>query len=297
MKDDRRYVFVGNREFVLRQMIKMGLNVVKVWVIKDSYLERTLEKEGFIEYEVVSEKKRLLQGLNEIDFDILISNGCIYILPISELKQTIMNKDALFINIHPSKLPDLRGMDPLNGACLFNRDSGATCHYMDDGIDTGKKIAQIQIPMTDDIDTLLLFQLAFIAEKEVFVQAHERNFKEQIEKEERKNTIYYSIDPKDMLINFDNGFDYILRQVRAFGYRSKGIKFSIENTVFKAFTANEITNPYVVNYFDNIPERVIGLAFEDSVVFKYEARLLRLNKIENPTNIDLLGKEVKTPDL
>ena len=99
------------------------------------------------------------------------------------------------------------------------------------------------------------------------------------------------------MINFDNGFDYILRQVRAFGYRSKGLRFSVEDTVFKAFTASEITNPYVVQYFADIPERVIGLVFEDSVVFKFEDRLLRLNKIENPMNIGLLGKKINTPDL
>ena len=97
MQDKRKYVFVGNREFVLRQMIDMGLNVVKAWVIAGSYLERTLEKEKFVEYEVVSNKQQLLQGLNEIDFDILISNGCVYILPISALKQTIQNKNALFL--------------------------------------------------------------------------------------------------------------------------------------------------------------------------------------------------------
>lgn len=297
MQDKRKYVFVGNREFVLRQMIDMGLNVVKAWVIAGSYLERTLEKEKFVEYEVVSNKQQLLQGLNEIDFDILISNGCVYILPISALKQTIQNKNALFINIHPSVLPSLRGKDPLNGACLFDLDSGATCHYMDDGIDTGKIISQVQIPMTEDIDTVLLFQLSFVAEKQVFVKAHERNFKEQEENAKEKVSSYYSIDPKDMLISFDKGFDYILRQARAFGYRSKGLKFDVEGTVFKAFSASEITNSYVISFFNSIPERIIGLAFEDSIVFKYEDRLIRLNKIENPLNIDMLGKEIKAPAL
>lgn len=297
MKDNRKYVFVGNREFVLRQMVEMGLDVVKVWATKDSYLERTLKDEKFVEYEIVPEKEQLLQELKEMDFDILISNGCSYIFPISKLKQTIKNKKALFINIHPSKLPELRGRDPLNGACLFNRDSGATCHYMDDGIDTGKKIAQVTIPMTDDIDTVLLFQLSFIAEKDVFIKAYERDFKEQEDADREVASSYYSIAPEDMMINFDNGFDYILRQVRAFGYRSKGLRFSVEDTVFKTFTASEITNPYVVQYFADIPERVIGLVFEDSVVFKFEDRLLRLNKIENPMNIGLLGKKIITPEL
>lgn len=297
MKDSRRYVFVGNREFVLREMVRMGLNVIKAWVIKDSYLERTLEKEAFVEYEVITNKEQLLSGINNTDFDILISNGCPHILPISKLKGQPLTKDALFINIHPSILPDLRGKDPLNGACLFNRDSGATCHYMDDGIDTGKKISQVRIPMTDDIDTVLLFQLSFIAEKDVFVMAYERNFKESEEIIQVDDPIYYTIDPKDMIINFDNGFDHILRQARAFGYWSKGLKFSVENTVFKAFSANEITNPYVVGYFKDIPERTIGLVFEDSLIFKYEDRLMRLNKIENLMKNEILGKKISSPDL
>jgi methionyl-tRNA formyltransferase len=82
----------------------------------------------------------------------------------------------IFINIHPSLLPDLKGKHPINGAILFDRKHGVTCHHMDDGIDTGSVIANIEIPITDDLDLGLLYQLSFIAEGEVFEKAHSLKF-------------------------------------------------------------------------------------------------------------------------
>ena len=41
------------------------------------------------------------------DYDILVSNGCPYILPLNELKK------AKYVNVHPSLLPNLKGIDPV----------------------------------------------------------------------------------------------------------------------------------------------------------------------------------------
>ena len=101
--DTKKYVFVGNREYVLRRMIDMGLNIQAVFVMENSFLQHRLEKMHFIDYTVVAKKKRLLELLSSVDYDVLVSNGCKYILPINEMK------DALYINIHPSHLPDLKG--------------------------------------------------------------------------------------------------------------------------------------------------------------------------------------------
>lgn len=278
--DNREYVFVGNREYVLREMIKQKLKIVAVLVMKNSFLEKCLKKEQFIEYKVVHNKAELIDEITNTKFDILISNGNKYILPISELKK------ANYINIHPSFLPDLKGMDPVNGACLFKRSGGAACHLMDNGIDTGEIISRVEIPMTEDLDAALLYQLCFKAEVKAYYKAYERNFQIMKPQPDLINTIYYSMQPKDWLIDFNKGFDFILRQVKAFGYKSHGIYFSCNKLNYKFFRASEITNPFVVLEFSNKSDLEILLAYEDSVVFKFEGRILKFDGIGNRIDLE-----------
>ena len=86
--------------------------------------------------------------LEDTEFDVLVSAGCPYILPITRLQGA---SHKIFINLHGSLLPDLRGENPVQGAILKNRRHGASCHLMDDGIDTGAVIAQRAIDITDDL--------------------------------------------------------------------------------------------------------------------------------------------------
>ena len=104
---DLKYVFTGNREYVLREMIRQGLSINRVWVMENSFLHRRLLEDRFIDYIVVSSKKELIREILDADFDILVSNGCKFILPITRLKKEKGRDDIRFINIHPSFLPDL----------------------------------------------------------------------------------------------------------------------------------------------------------------------------------------------
>lgn len=63
-----------------------------------------------------------------------------------------------FINCHAGKLPNYRGRNILNWALINDeKEIGVTCHYIDDGIDTGDIIRQevFAIDDTDDYSTLL----------------------------------------------------------------------------------------------------------------------------------------------
>lgn len=275
MREIDRYVFVGNREYVLKEMIKMNLNIIDVWVMENSFLHNRLLEDKFIHYKVIKDKKELLSLIDNVSFDILISNGCKYILPISQLKQ------AKYINIHPSFLPDLKGMDPINAAILFNRDCGATCHWMDDKIDNGKIISRIKIPVTFDLDASILYQLAFKAEIQAFKEAYNRSFEPMAHQPVLKDSIYFSMHLSDRLIDFNNDFDYILRQVRAFGYNSKGLFFKCNNKNYRFFRASEIKNQFILELFEDIDDFVIGLSFENSIVFKFQKRLMRFDQIIN----------------
>ena len=279
MDKPAKYVFIGNREYVLKEMIRLRLPIQRVWVMENSFLHHRLMQDPFIDYTVAGNKKQLLEELKDTCFDILVSNGCKYILPITLLKKAKMRDDILFINVHPSYLPDLKGMDPINGACLFNRAGGATCHCMDDGIDTGTAISRIKIPMSDDIDAGLLFQLSFKAEVDAFRKAFAAGFIPQEQGETIKEPIYYTISADEMIFNGSKGVDYLLRQARAFGYKSKGVCIRIDNKNYKYFDAETIKNQYVIDFFADIPELQIGIAFERSIIFKLAGEIVRLNQL------------------
>ena len=57
-----------------------------------------------------------------------------------------------FINVHPSLLPYYRGMAPQHWPIINGeKESGITCHYVDEGTDTGNIIVQRIVPLTDDM--------------------------------------------------------------------------------------------------------------------------------------------------
>ena len=92
---NKRFIFIGNRFFVLEQMLKLNLDLVKIMAVEDSYLQKELEKRG-IDFTLIDSKQQLIEQIKQTDFDIFLANGCPYILPIVELKtknkQFILNK-------------------------------------------------------------------------------------------------------------------------------------------------------------------------------------------------------------
>lgn len=57
-----------------------------------------------------------------------------------------------FINVHPSLLPNYRGMAPQHWPIINGeRETGITVHYVDEGTDTGDIILQRHIPLIDDM--------------------------------------------------------------------------------------------------------------------------------------------------
>ena len=211
-KDKRKYFFVGARFFCAEKMLEMGLNIACFVAVKDSFLADELEKRN-IPYVSLENKKQLLHLIKETDFDVLVSNGCPYILPVSKIKK----ENQIFINLHPSLLPDLKGMSPINGAVLFERAQGATCHIMDDGIDTGEIITQTKITEKAELPVDLLYQLTFMAEADAVVKAYERNFLPVPDvRTVSDHYLYYSRKSEDQLIHKEDSIERIIRKVKAF---------------------------------------------------------------------------------
>lgn len=283
-----RCVFVGNRRFVLEKLIQKGLEI-KVFVAKGTHLEHDILSGMFegISYEVVSSKKELLSYLNSIDFDLLVSNGCPYILPIEQLP------NATYVNIHPSYLPDLKGGDPVIGAILFARNAGATCHIINESIDSGDIISQVKIPYTDDLDVTTLYQLSFLAEAEAFEAAYKLGFKAQAPQSVSSGLLYFTRNPKDMVLSISDTNELMLQKVKAFNNKSIGCSFFIENIEYKVFRAYKVVNPYLIKYAMQFKECEVVLSYEDSIVFHRNEEVIRFEVIYQKDNVSpLVGQKL-----
>lgn len=269
--NNKKYIFIGNRFYVLKKMQELGCNIVKIYAVKNSFLEKYLKKIGK-SYEVITSKKDLINQLKELEFDYLISNGCPYILPISKLKK----ENQEYINIHPSLLPDLKGKHPINGAILYSRKHGVTCHHMDDGIDTGKPIVQIEISIDDKMSLALLYQISFQMEGKVFEKAFYNNF------EEINNTLYYSRKLEDLYITQKDNIEVILKKIKAFGIKGLYAKFINKNKEYCCINANLIiSNALNILYGDTGNNKII-LIYEDYILVKYDNNFIeiQLDKID-----------------
>jgi methionyl-tRNA formyltransferase len=144
-----KYLFVGNRMAVLNEMLLMGLDVTVIPIPK--------------------QKEKLIQSITKKRYDVLVSNGCPYILPVSKMGK------HLFINIHPSLLPDLKGKSPILDAIKQNKPFGATCHIMVDEVDSGKILSQVRYE-ADRNDLNDCYRQSYKAEAKAFVLAYRKGF-------------------------------------------------------------------------------------------------------------------------
>lgn len=278
LADKKSFVFVGNRIFVLEEMLARQLHVKRIFAARGSHLDRQTKERG-IPAEIVSNKAELLAALKDIDFDFLVSNGCPYLLPIDGYA----NPNAVLVNIHPSHLPELPGKDPVPGALMFERDSGATCHRIDEGIDTGPVVAQVRIPYTADLDAGMLYQLSFWAEREAFCAALARNFLPNHIQSPKGDEIYFSRSPSDQRIDFSaDTCEQIVRKVTAFGNRSQGVVFSVGGHEFKTYAARLLYNPFLLERVKNYRKGEVIFCYDDVIVIYMNAKVLKLEQVFGP---------------
>jgi methionyl-tRNA formyltransferase len=166
----KKIIFIGNRVGVLDVCLnEQDWQVDTVLALRGSLLEQDLAARG-ISHQVFAfaDKAEIVRRLEAAEFDILVSNGCPFILPISRLSRG----DRLFINTHPSLLPQLKGPHPVNALFLQGgREFGATTHLMAEEVDAGEILAQQRVPLTPDLDAGLVYRLSFQLEAEAFRQA------------------------------------------------------------------------------------------------------------------------------
>jgi hypothetical protein len=73
-------LFIGNRFRVLEKMLEGNYEPLGIFAVRDSFLERELNSRA-IEYTRIDSKAGLVSMLKDMDYELLVSNGCPFYCP------------------------------------------------------------------------------------------------------------------------------------------------------------------------------------------------------------------------
>ena len=292
MSHQPMYLYVGNRSAVLRRLVDIGLHISGVLCPQGSWLERDALQFA-LPFASFGSKAQALELIKQSRFDVLVSCGCPYILPITALKEQFPN--AKFVNIHPSFLPDLRGADPIRGAILYRRDSGVTCHHMDDGVDTGAIISQLPIKYFDGLDARLLYSMCFKLEPIVFEAALKRNFArcESVPRELEGGPICFSAAPTEARYRQDESAEDLVARLRAYNTPGRGLEFVVKGVCYRAFGGEVMDGTAAFDRFAQAAHGEIMAVSGGQIVVKHKGSAIRLGNINPTPRIDLAGSMVE----
>lgn len=146
----------GNLKFFFKSLSFFKISDIDIFVIADRecgaivFADRSSIPHAVISYNR-DNNKALLMKLSEIKPDVIVTNWHKIID-----KETISLFRGKLINLHYSLLPafgGLIGTAPIAKAFdLGCKYVGATCHHVDEGVDTGRIIAQTAMKMDGELD-------------------------------------------------------------------------------------------------------------------------------------------------
>jgi methionyl-tRNA formyltransferase len=276
--------FIGNRNSAFKGLLKSELvEISNIYVEPNSYLHKHLEKSE-VRFNLIESKKALINDIQTKDFDVLIANGLKYILPISSF-----DKQKVYLNVHPSYLPSLKGKSPLNGTFLKKMNFyGVTLHKMDDGIDTGEIIYQEKIEVTSDLDLGLLYFCMLKLEESVLKKGLEilLNKKPFSIIDNKVQDSYYSKNEVDYTINFEkDSTNVILNKIKSFGVLTQGVYFKDTNhQAFMVFDAEIVFNSFIVNTFEDKKPGEILFIYDEKLLIKTKDGILKFTKYHRLTD-------------
>lgn len=279
----KKIVLIANRLNVFQCFKKLtDVEIVKLYVLKDSLLDKLIttidiDERVAVDVFTMKDKARLIDELELLDFDVLISNGCPFIFPISKMK-----KDGqLFINIHPTLLPDLKGKTPLSGVFMTHRNYiGSTMHYIDDGIDTGRIISQKKVKLTSDIDQGLVYKISFDLEEDVFYEGWkilEKNNFHFLGTDQQGEGSYFNRTDNDQTIDINkDDTDLIIDKIKSFNLRGQGTLLSISQDTYRVYFAEKIINSYLLEKYNKVPQAEIAFKYDNKMVIKTIDGMIKL---------------------
>jgi len=258
------------------------LELIGLFVQEDSLLHKKMNKISLPNTIVarvftIKEKVAGLEEISELDFDIIISNGCPFIFPVDMMKKAAQ----LFVNVHPTLLPYLKGKTPLNGVFMTHQKAiGATMHYIDEGIDTGNIIAQQKISLSDDIDQGLVYKISFDLESLTFQTGMklliDSNYSFEGTKQISKGTYFNRTKELQTIEVEKHSTDVIIDKVKSFGIKSQGSFMTIGGVQYKIYSAEKIVNHYLLTTYSNLKPGETALEYENKIILKTIDGMIKL---------------------
>lgn len=211
------YFAGGNRKNTLIKVIE-EFKVESIAVAKiETYIEDYKKIADFYKINFfVFSKNDIREKFFKNSANVLLSVGYRYIIP-----KEIFSQFEYAINIHPTLLPKYRGA--YSGYAIIENGedkTGITAHFIDEGIDTGDIIKQIEIPLTkfDTIQTMKdkisQTEPSFVIE--VLNSIKDKTFKTK-KQDKNKGKIYNTKrKPEDMKIDPNKSLKKLYNKLRSF---------------------------------------------------------------------------------
>ena len=168
------------------------------------------------------DKQALTAKLNELEDSVLIvSAGNTYLFP----KEIVSKANIGIINFHQALLPKYRGRNASTWAIYMGEEkSGATWHWVNAGVDTGRIIWQGECPIGNDTkayelskDIMNKAHEGFLEIIEDILQGNSRSFPQP--ECEKTSKIYYSYEvPGEGRFSIKDGAKDIYRLLRSVDY-------------------------------------------------------------------------------
>ncbi len=149
----------------IEKILEMNTNIDLLITLKD---EKAKDKSGRIYLDDISEKYDIpLLKINNINEDIVIQTlkekeiDWLFIIGWSQIakKELLDTPKKGCIGMHPTLLPMGRGRAAVPWAILKGLDkTGVTMFKLNEGVDTGEILGQVEIPLEEDVTATTLYQ-------------------------------------------------------------------------------------------------------------------------------------------
>ena len=235
MSENKRFIFFGEDVFslaVLESLVDCRLALQPVATVmlepisvSGRRLVEYCENRGISLINTRSVRTEdFIAQFEELDYDLIVSAHFQRILPPRIFRRARFGA----LNLHPSLLPKYRGMSPQHWPIILgDAETGVTVHSIDDGVDTGRIMRQVRIPMEPEIYIHQL-QIKFLSVyRTIMVEAVERLFFGESGEEQPATDISYfpKIQDSDMEIKDEMDVTNAYSLIRAFSFPYSGARF------------------------------------------------------------------------
>lgn len=277
----KKVIYLGSRHYCYLALAdNPKYEIVKILTFDNSPLQRYLN-DLKKDYELVKETDRtyVQNLLLALKFDILVCNGCPFILPASKLQA----QGKILLNTHSSYLPYLRGKLPINGVLLYRYPMGATTHYITDIVDGGNIIYQKKIPLTRDIDLGLCYYISYTIQAEVFAKAlkilERHNFKFEGKQNDFSMHPIFCNREELRVLNFKTmSADECVMRIKAYGVKEEGCYASIQSKCYRIYDGESVINRYLLQKFSIFLSGEIVLKYDTCMLIKCRQGILKVKK-------------------